>query len=315
MTTVTSFWDTTTIFLMQSGSNEVYTGNDTLYMAKFNTIGVPYSKFDIYNTTVGTYIPRIEAHECALWFCLQGQFDHNRDCGPVVFLADLNDIQLALDTSISNGLQNQTIIDEWNKTKYDPTGFGIYNFTDIPDKFNVTSDVLPAISYMASNTYSNLLNDMTGTVNTSIGTYSYTSDIMQGVWLSSDNLSSWIANLATSMSNNIRLTAPAPSNAYAGIAYSLTPYVRVRWEWLAFPFGLVLATVVFLGLTMRSTAQRSLEAWKSDPLPLLFVDVDEETRKLATGGMGKEDGIKDGLGEYQVRLISTGEQRWGFQSL
>ena len=238
----------------------------------------------------------------------------------VAFPADLIIRSLALDTEIVNGIQYQDVVAEWSKTvpfypDDTPDIYSTYNFTDIPDYFNVAPDVFPAFTEFGTSAYSHLFDEFGGTVNSSIGEFSYSSDIIQAVWENSDDLPSWIAHLALSMSNNIRLTAPAPSNpAYTGVAYSLAPYVQVQWAWLAFPAALVLGTVIFLGATMRSTARRSVRAWKSDPLPLIFVDVDLATRDLVAGGLDEEDGIKRGLGGHEVRLTRTSERGWGFQS-
>lgn len=172
-----------------------------------------------------------------------------------------------------------------------------------------------AISDFVVEAYDVLCGDMWGTVNSSGGEYSYTSDVVQGVWHNNDDLASWITQLATSLSNNIRFTAPAPWHpVYAGTAFNVVPYVQVHWIWLALPAALVLGTVAFLFATMWSTAQRDVSAWKSDPLPLLFVDVDSVTEDLVAGGLDEDDGIKDALGRHAVRLTRTGERGWHFQS-
>ena len=70
MTSVTAGEGKTEIFVLESGSNGLYADNDTIYLNIFDTIGVPYSAFPPGTNTV----PKIEAYECALWYCLQGQF-------------------------------------------------------------------------------------------------------------------------------------------------------------------------------------------------------------------------------------------------
>lgn len=79
------------VFLLQSGSTGMYADNDTIYMYQFFAIGVPYSMFpDGFNT-----IAMVEAYECALWFCLQGQSGRRRDSGSTGFLANLNNRRIS----------------------------------------------------------------------------------------------------------------------------------------------------------------------------------------------------------------------------
>jgi hypothetical protein len=171
------------------------------------------------------------------------------------------------------------------------------------------------IGEYAVEAYKVLCYSMWGFVNSSGAEYSYTSDVVQGVWHNNNDLAGWITHLATSLSNNIRRTAPAPwYPAYAGTAYSMVPYVQVHWTWLALPAALVLGTIGSLFATMWSTAQRGVSAWKSDPLPLLFVGVDQATLNLVADGLDEDDGIKDSLGEHGVRLTRTSERGWSFQS-
>jgi hypothetical protein len=64
--------------------------------------------------------------------------------------------------------------------------------------------------------------------------------------------------LATALTN--RLRGSTSSEKFFGSAYTIETYVHVKWEWLAFPFALLLLTLVFLVATMIKTTQRDGEA-------------------------------------------------------
>lgn len=72
-------------------------------------------------------------------------------------------------------------------------------------------------------------------------------------WLAPNNVSRHMERLAIAMMTVIR---SSPSNTMlTGTAFSLETYVAVHWEWLFFPFILLLLNLVFLLSTIRMTSK------------------------------------------------------------
>ena len=106
--------------------------------------------------------------------------------------------------------------------------------------------------------------------------------------LESDNLDTGFANLARSLTANVRSTSPerqtagmnasiwampgvGPAN---GILITMQVYGLVRWGWLAFPIALYLFDTLFFTLIIFRTTKDNLAVWKSSPFPLIFNKVE-----------------------------------------
>ena len=80
------------------------------------------------------------------------------------------------------------------------------------------------------------------------------------------SLPTTIANLATSMTNDIRTKGYGVN----GTAWQTETYVHVTWFWLIFPFGLQVLALVFFVATVTMSARAGLPVWRTSVLPILY---------------------------------------------
>lgn len=81
------------------------------------------------------------------------------------------------------------------------------------------------------------------------------------------NFTQAVENIATSVSRYIRGLS---EDTTIGQAHNLQVYVKVKWEWLAFPVVLVVSGLALLVVAIIQTSRSGLEVWKSSSLPLWF---------------------------------------------
>jgi hypothetical protein len=97
-----------------------------------------------------------------------------------------------------------------------------------------------------------------------------------------------------------------------GVMWYTTTCVRVQWEWLAFPAGLIALLALFLVLVaVESRGVASDRLWKSSLLAMLFCDVDwvevqgiEQTGKEALNSIAHSTSVCLNLGTQTLRLVS-----------
>ena len=106
----------------------------------------------------------------------------------------------------------------------------------------------------------------------------------------------------------------APDPMYAGTAYRERLFVHVRWAWMVLPVALVVFSVVFLISSMLQTRSNKVKAWKSNPLALLFSDVDRRVKEASQDGMGRPDGLANAARKSRVAL-REGDGFWQFKEL
>jgi hypothetical protein len=78
-----------------------------------------------------------------------------------------------------------------------------------------------------------------------------------------------VANIATSMTNNIRGARNA--TMVEGIAFREETYIHVNWSWLVLPGVVVLMGVVLLAATMWSSRAERDGLWKNSVLATMFM--------------------------------------------
>ncbi len=83
-------------------------------------------------------------------------------------------------------------------------------------------------------------------------------------------------NLAKSISRNLRTMAYQPPPVI-GTAFSTTTVAEVRWEWLALPFGLLLASLILLIAVAIQTKRRNVVPWTNNILAALFHGMDKRS--------------------------------------
>jgi hypothetical protein len=94
----------------------------------------------------------------------------------------------------------------------------------------------------------------------------------------SSDINATINKVTATLSEVIRIDGN--STEVVGQTWILKTFIRVRWEWLAFPLGLLLLTCsLFVVVAIRSY-RTQIPIWKEDPLALLFHNVDDSISKL-----------------------------------
>jgi hypothetical protein len=107
-------------------------------------------------------------------------------------------------------------------------------------------------------------------------------------WEAPNNITRHMERLAVAMTNVVRSSS---SNVLAqGDAFSRENYVKVRWEWLTLPLGLLFISLIFLGATVaKSAVERDrVGVWKTSAYATLLYGLPDEmqqkiTRSSSTG--------------------------------
>ena len=201
------------------------------------------------------------ATECALHWCVQ-----------------------TLDTSIQNGVLNQTTVGTWSNSsaldtsdvhlqpdftslaggKAGANGYYVSPMSNLPlvkflqGVFNVT---MQGINLPGMGLTEQELFDLT----------IYSSDIAQALWYA-DDMDSLMSNLADRMTDALRNLYSDPTSDVDsfGEVYMTQTYVLVTWPWLILPFGLVLASCMVLFAAIITSSRYQTIVWKSSSLAVLF---------------------------------------------
>lgn len=98
-------------------------------------------------------------------------------------------------------------------------------------------------------------------------------------WQFPNNVTVHMQRMATAMTNAMRSSTITKRHMLQGHAYFLEKSVHVRWEWLSFPFLLLVLTLVFLVSTIIKTSRDPVTgAWKNSAMPTLIYGLPQETR-------------------------------------
>jgi hypothetical protein len=126
-------------------------------------------------------------------------------------------------------------------------------------------------------------------------------------WLAPNNVTQHMERLATAMTNVVR---SAPSKTMLkGHAYTKETFISIKWAWLAFPFILLLLSLVFLIATMIKTSKDGdIGMWKTSAMPTLISSLPEDIQKELLHS-GKNDGASR-KGARKVRIKLLPDQGW-----
>lgn len=201
------------------------------------------------------------ATECALHWCVQ-----------------------ILDTSIQNGVLNQTIFGTWsNSSALDTSDVHLRpNFTSKAGENGTANSYyvspmsnLPLVKFLEdafTATFESVnLPGMDFTEQELLDLSIFSSDIAQALWYA-DDLDSLMNNLADRMTDALRnlYSDPVSDAGNLGKVYSTQTYVLVTWTWLILPIGLVLASCIVLSAAIISSSRHQTIVWKSSNLATLF---------------------------------------------
>jgi hypothetical protein len=209
---------------------------------------------------------------------------------------------------MTSNVLNQTIIHEWNIiapiNESDLYGGTEFTFTDIPPYMNIHPNSTYFVNFLSAVAASNALPSIfTGTAEGGSEGNKYTTQFIEALWTSWDDMGQLMSNLARSMTNNVRQTSPAaPYTMYAGTAYREVVLVDVRWAWLLLPVAPVLCSIVFLILSILQTRSSGVNAWKSSTLALLFSNVESNLKDTSRYCIDETNGLLKVVGRSKVIL-------------
>jgi hypothetical protein len=96
-------------------------------------------------------------------------------------------------------------------------------------------------------------------------------------WMAPNNLTRHVEKLATAITNRVR--SSASGEMLQGEAFYSEQYVLVQWEWLIFPFLLLVLSLVFLVSTMIKTSKdTSTGIWKTSTMPTLIYSLPKDAQ-------------------------------------
>ena len=261
-------------FRVMPGKGAIYNSSDPsrLYVANLDIFGVP-------ETNANTV-----ASECALWFCVQ-----------------------TFNTTVTGSNQQQNVLESFSTIVSREEG-GATTFAELPPSMLPPSmqSRVPTIyeveTYAAGALSTYLSKALNGTAKLDTESIEYSSDIMQAICDASADLNGWIDNVAASMSQVVRTTAPQSDSAYDGTASILIYEYRVRWGWIAMPVILVASSLVLLVVAIARTNRHAVCAWKGSPLALLYMKLDPTIRSHAADRFDAYHGLQDSIGKIGVYL-------------
>ena len=155
------------------------------------------------------------------------------------------------------------------------------------ETFNFDYNALNAISTILQNTFGPSQTEyVLGNIQ-SDGTFAYdpaqgeTSNQVVALWMNGpQNFSKSIEQLAEGLTNYMRLASP--SEQAVGTATGGQPYIHVRWEWLALPYGLEFLTYMFILGTVIVAKRSDMPTWKASSLVGWFHDTESIIRPRRT---------------------------------
>ena len=235
------------------------------------------------------------ATECAMYWCVQ-----------------------TLNTSIQNGVLNQTTVGSWsNNSALDTSDVHLspYNSGSYRGGKHTASDYY--VSPMSNVPLARFLEDAFNTTVRGLSVppeegYTeedirdltiYSSDIAQALWQAED-LDSLMNNLANRMTDALRnlYSDPVSDADDLGKVYTTQIYVHVSWPWLILPVGLVLASCMVLLAAIISSSRHQTIVWKSSSLAVLFHGL------ASGGGGGGGDGVGNAHSMFRKEMERTADE-------
>ncbi|KAL9107826.1 MAG: hypothetical protein Q9227_007341 [Pyrenula ochraceoflavens] len=155
-----------------------------------------------------------------------------------------------------------------------------------------------------------LIPNITGLVRLVPGTHSFQflPEIMQVFWTAKakpNGIQTMFANLATSLTNNIRMTADNSTHV-AGQEGTAKTFICIRWIWIVLPGVTIILSATFLALAMYENKKAKMPLWKDSELPSLFHGLSDDMKKeLGHRSALNSEMEKDATG-MNARLVRVG---------
>ncbi|XDG08370.1 hypothetical protein ABKA04_007985 [Annulohypoxylon sp. FPYF3050] len=246
-------------------------------MNAFASKSQPYiSIFDVLSASRNFTETKVQAHECALWFCLK-----------------------SFNVTVTNGVQNTNMISSWSRTDFSAENSARSDeltFVDIQPDIYVQPKArysVPADSTRALKTFIDLT--IAGNASGPADAMAYSSD--------------WIEATGTLS----RASGTNKTFEYTGIAHVTSTHVRVNWYWVIYPLTLMVLAFCYLAQTVWRTARDQVCAWKGDSLPMLFCHVEPGVYAQVGDGMDVPEGLVGRVGKIEVELVRQDDGLWVFR--
>ncbi|KAI0097971.1 hypothetical protein GGR51DRAFT_566012 [Nemania sp. FL0031] len=273
-------------------------------LANFNFIGIPPLYADLIDRLQpfnATHINNlVVAHHCSLFFCIQ-----------------------AYSSNATDGRTTQRLEATWDQWQLKDENDTILRYEIVqdgaPKKLNVTNSAEFQISYNSVyGVYENLLPLLNGSVPFVESPISHI-NLMQWFWNASNStttMDTFIQQISDNMSSFFRTFRSSKmgfDTRFAPNVFVETTFVVVRWQWLAFPLGLLITGHIFLAATIWHTRRLRVRPWKGHRIPFLLADVDDIVKQLAMGGMSSRTGLEERIGRLKVHLEYDGKDGVAFR--
>ncbi|KAJ2975798.1 hypothetical protein NUW58_g8257 [Xylaria curta] len=192
------------------------------------------SLFDMMSSAKTPRDNTVRAYQCGLWFCLRGY-----------------------DVVVTNGIVKRSVAVEWTKSDLVPKSSSHYDdyvFLDIPTKMNVKEHTRYSVPSDSLKTLRQFMDKLTlGNASQVAGAITYDTDWVQAMEAATGDLPGWISRVTLSLTNDIQLTGtvrPNGNSKYSGTAYTMAPYIKVNWYWVAYPVSLMVFAFLYLMQTV-----------------------------------------------------------------
>lgn len=204
------------------------------------------------------------AFECLLQFCVQ-----------------------EIRAEFHNGTLNETVLSTYtNNTQFSP-GLSNSQYADTVLQPPDSGETFIATSLAVGTTASWLSYLLTGSANIAtnsgdinlqrvMATQSAIEPIVVAMNNSATGFPDIMDNIAKSISRELRTIAYQPP-PLQGLAFSPTTRARIVWAWLALPFSLLAASLIFLIIVIVETKRKGLVPWTSNILAALFHGIDKRS--------------------------------------
>ncbi|KAF2830651.1 hypothetical protein CC86DRAFT_283505 [Ophiobolus disseminans] len=255
----------------------LYGNGSVLFKHMRNTI-VDVLIVSAVNASMETVHRRIPpaAQECVLYWCVKtikstydfGKYEENisethfnSTAGPFPWLAFPYVDEMGSGTDIF--YMQDIVVDGRTSDGRNISGYGTSNTT----AYKVIQSFIDIFPSFATTTAATI--DPTLRYKLSREGLAYNRQLRFNPWISPYIVPRHLERLAIAMTNVIR-SAPGHT-MLQGDAFSRETYVAIHWEWLAFPFLLLILSLVFLVLTIvKTSGDGSLGIWKTSAMPALI---------------------------------------------
>jgi hypothetical protein len=182
-------------------------------------------------------------------------------------------------------MENVTIKVDAPTNEHDSHEYGVANITAFSLAVGF-EDIFPAFTTMADKSATPIFRYKASVVGPS-----WTRTVSFNPWMAPNNVTKHMERLATALTNIVR-SSPSHQDV-EGSAWAKETFISVRWQWLIFPFLLLILSLVFLVSTIIKTSKDSgASVWKTSAMPTLIYSLPKETQgqltKSSTWSSAKE---------------------------